>query len=98
VQPRGESVNAFIEERRQEVHRLVEGALLHLGIREYSVSVTRRRRVNPHSLGTPIFAVKAWAKRPVTDEEIEFIRGCLMNRGYHVHRLTQKNGSIYMLI
>ena len=98
MQPRDESVNAFIEERRREVHRLVEGALLHLGIREYRVSVTRRRRVNPYSLGTPIFAVKAGARRPVADEEVEFIRGCLLDRGYHVHRLKQKNGAIYMLI
>ena len=91
-------VSAFIEERRREIHRLVEGALLHLGIREYSVSVTRRRRVSLHSMGTPIFAVKAEARRPVADEEVEFIRGCLLDRGYQVHRLKQKNGAIYMLI
>jgi hypothetical protein len=97
VQP-SEPVNAFIEERRREVHRLLEGALLHLGIREYSVSVTRRRHVNPYSLGTLIFAVKAEARRPIADEEVEFFSRCLLDRGYNAHRLKKKNGAVYMLI
>ncbi len=46
MQP-SEPVNAFIEERRREVHRLVEGALLHLEI-ESEDSASLRAAVNSY--------------------------------------------------
>ncbi|MFH2109828.1 MAG: hypothetical protein ABIJ47_01055 [Candidatus Bathyarchaeota archaeon] len=96
--PKGDAVGSYIEERRQEVHRLVEGALLHLGIREYSVSVTRRRGVDVYSPEEPLFAVKAEVARPLGGDEVEFVVGGLRDRGYSVKRLRSLDDRLLLLV
>jgi len=96
--PSSETVNSLLEERRREVHRLLEGALLYLGVREYRLSVTRRKGVDVHSLEEPLFAVKAVVDRPLERDEVELIVGFLCDRGYYVKRLRCLEDRLFLLI
>ena len=96
--PKSDAVISYVEERRREVHRLVEGALLHLGFRDYSVSVTRRRGVDVYSPVEPLFAVKATVAGPLGGDEVEFIVSGLQNRGYSVKRLRKLDDRLLLLV
>lgn len=96
--PQRDSVGSLLEERRREVYRLVEGALLHLGVRDYTVSVTRRRGVDVHSITEPLFAVKAETGRPLGVDDIEFMARGLRSRGYSVKRLRSLGNKLYLLV
>jgi len=76
----------------------VEGALLHLGVREYTVSVTRRRGVDVHSPEEPLFAVKAGVDRVLCMDEVEFIVCGLRNRGYSVKRFRSLEDRLLLLV
>ena len=92
------SVASFIEERRRELHRLMEGALLHVGVREYDVGVTKRRGVDVYDPEEPLFIVKADTVVEVDDEMLEFIVENFRNRGYEVKNITKKGLRLLMLI
>jgi hypothetical protein len=92
------SVASFIEERLRELHRLMEGALLHVGVREYDVGVTKRRGVDVYDPDEAIFVVKADTLVEVDDEMLEFIVENFRNRGYEVKHLTKKGLRLLMLI
>ncbi|MFH0849924.1 MAG: hypothetical protein V1924_03175 [Candidatus Bathyarchaeota archaeon] len=96
--PKGDTVGSYLEERRREVHRLVEGALIHLGVREYSVSVTRRRGVDVYSPEEPLFAVKAEVDRFLGGDEVGFIVHGLRDRGYSVKRLRSLEDRLLLLV
>jgi hypothetical protein len=92
------SVGSFIEERRKELHRLMEGALLHLGVRKYDVGVTKRRGVDVYDPDEAIFVVKADTSIEVDDEMLGFIVENFRNRGYEVKQTTRKGLRLLMLI
>jgi hypothetical protein len=92
------SVGSFIEERRRELHRLMEGALLHLGVREYDVGVTKRKGVDVYDPDEAIFVVKADTSVEVDDEMLGFIVENFRNRGYEVKQTTRKGLRLLMLI
>ena len=92
------SVASFIEERRRELHRLMEGALLHVGVREYDVGVTKRRGVDVYDPEEALFVVKADTLVEVDDEMLEFIVENFRNRGYEVKNITKKGLRLLMLI
>ena len=92
------SVASFIEERRRELHRLMEGALLHVGVREYDVGVTKRRGVDVYDPEEPLFVVKADTLVEVDDEMLEFIKHNFRNRGYEVKRVHRKGNRLVLLI
>lgn len=96
--PKSDTVGSHLEERRREVHRLVEGALLYLGVREYSVSVTRRRGVDVYSPEESLFAVKAEVDRPLGGDEVEFIVHGLRERGFSVKRLRSLEDRLLLLV
>jgi hypothetical protein len=93
-----DSVSSFIEERRRELHRLMEGALLHVGVRAYDVGVTKRRGVDSYDPDEALFVVKADTSVEVDDEMLEFIVENFRNRGYEVKRTTKKGLRLLMLI
>ncbi len=92
------SAASFIEERRRELHRLMEGALLHVGVREYDVGVTKRRGVDVYDPEEALFVVKADTLVEVDDEMLEFIVENFRNRGYEVKNITKKGLRLLMLI
>jgi hypothetical protein len=92
------SVASFIEDRRRELHRLMEGALLHVGVREYDVGVTKRRGVDVYDPEEALFVVKADTLVEVDDEMLEFIVENFRNRGYEVKNITKKGLRLLMLI
>ena len=92
------SVASFIEERRRELHRLMEGALLHVGVREYDVGVTKRKRVDVFDPGEALFVVKADTSIEVDDEMLEFIEHNFRNRGYEVKRVHREGHRLVLLI
>jgi hypothetical protein len=92
------SVASFIEERRRELHRLMEGALLHVGVREYDVGVTKRRGVDVYDPDEALFVVKADTSVEVDDEMLGFIVENFRNRGYMVKHTTKKGLRLLMLI
>ncbi|MCK4400327.1 hypothetical protein KAV46_05025 [Candidatus Bathyarchaeota archaeon] len=92
------SVASFIEERRRELHRLMEGALLHVGVREYDVGVTKRRGVDIYDPDKALFVVKADTLVEVDDEMLEFIRLNFRNRGYEVKRVQREGLRLLLLI
>jgi hypothetical protein len=96
--PKSDTVRSYVEDHRREVHRLVEGALLHLGLRDYSVSVTRRRGVDVYSPVEPLFAVKAEVARPLSEDDVSFIVSGLQNRGYSVKRLRNLDDRLLLLV
>lgn len=85
-----DSVASFIEERRRELHRLMEGALLHVGVREYDVGVTKRKGVDVYDPEEALFIVKADTSVEVDDEMLEFIVENFRNRGYEVKQMKKK--------
>ncbi len=85
-----DSVASFIEERRRELHRLMEGALLYVGVREYDVGVTRRKGVDVYDPEEALFVVKADTSVEVDDEMLEFIKHNFRNRGYEVKQIKKK--------
>lgn len=92
------SVASFIEERRRELHRLMEGALLHVGVREYDVGVTKRKGVDVYDPEKALFVVKADTSVEVDDEMLEFIKSNFRNRGYEVKRVHRKGLRLVILI
>ena len=92
------SVASFIEERRRELHRLMEGALLHVGVREYDVGVTKRRGVDVYDPDKALFVVKADTLVEVDDERLEFIQRNFRNRGYEVKRVHREGLRLVILI
>jgi hypothetical protein len=85
-----DSVGSFIEERRRELHRLMEGALLHVGVREYDVGVTKRKGVDVYDPEEALFVVKADTSVEVDDEMLGFIVENFRNRGYEVRQVKKK--------
>jgi hypothetical protein len=85
-----DSVASFIEERRRELHRLMEGALLHVGVREYDVGVTKRKGVDVYDPEEALFVVKADTSVEVDDEMLGFIVENFRNRGYEVRQVKKK--------
>ena len=92
------SVASFIEERRRELHRLMEGALLHVGVREYDVGVTKRKGVDVYDPDEALFLVKADTSIEVDDEMLGFIVENFRNRGYEVKHIKRKGLRLLMLI
>jgi len=92
------SVASFIEERRRELHRLMEGALLHVGVREYDVGVTKRKGVDVYDPEEILFVVKADTSIEVDDEMLEFIKHNFRNRGYEVKRVHREGLRLVLLI
>ncbi len=92
------SVASFIEERRRELHRLMEGALLHVGVREYDVGVTKRKGVDVYDPDEALFLVNADISIEVDDEMLEFIVENFRNRGYEVKHIKRKGLRLLMLI
>jgi len=93
-----DSVASFIEERRRELHRLMEGALLYVGVREYDVGVTKRKGVDVYDPEKALFVVKADTTVEVDDEMLEFIKQNFRNRGYDVKRVHRKRLRLMLLI
>jgi hypothetical protein len=93
-----DSVASFIEERRRELQRLMEGALLYVGIREYDVGVTRRKGVDVYDPETALFVVKADTTIEVNDDMLEFIKNNFKNRGYEVKSIHRKGLRLVLLI
>ena len=93
-----DSVTSFIEERRRELHRLMEGALLYVGVREYDVGVTRRKGVDVYDPETALFVVKADTTIEVNDDMLEFIKKNFKNRGYEVKSVHRKGLRLVLLI
>lgn len=85
-----DSVTSFIEERRRELHRLMEGALLYVGVREYDVGVTKRKGVDVYDPEEALFVVKADTSFEVDDEMLDFIVENFRNRGYEVKQIKKK--------
>jgi hypothetical protein len=85
-----DSVASFIEDRRRELQRLMEGALLHVGVREYDVGVTKRKGVDVYDPEEALFVVKADTSVEVDDEMLEFIVENFRNRGYEVKQMKKK--------
>ena len=85
-----DSVASFIEERRRELHRLMEGALLHVGVREYDVGVTKRKGVDVYDPEEALFVVKADTSVEVDDEMLGFIVENFRKRGYEVRQVKKK--------
>jgi len=76
----------------------MEGALLHVGVREYDVGVTKRRGVDVYDPEEALFVVKADTLVEVDDEMLEFIVENFRNRGYEVKNITKKGLRLLMLI
>jgi hypothetical protein len=93
-----DSVASFIEERRRELHRLMEGALLYVGVREYDVGVTKRKGVDVYDPEKALFVVKADTTVEVDDEMLEFIKHNFRNRGYEVKSVHRKGLRLMLLI
>ena len=93
-----DSVASFIEERRRELHRLMEGALLYVGVRKYDVGVTRRKGADVYDPEEALFVVKADTSVEVDDEMLEFIKHNFKNRGYEVKNVHRKGLRLVLLI
>jgi hypothetical protein len=93
-----DSVASFIEERRRELHRLMEGALLYVGVREYDLGVTKRKGVDIYDPEKALFVVKADTSVEVDDEMLEFIKHNFRNRGYEVKSVHRKGLRLVLLI
>ncbi len=92
------STASFIEERRRELHRLMEGALLYVGVREYDAGVTKRKGVDVYDPENALFAMKADTTVEVNDEMLEFIKRNFSNRGYEVKSVHRKGLRLVLLI
>ncbi len=96
--PKKETVNAFIEERRQEVYRLMEGAVRHLGADRYDISVLKRKSIDVYDPDVALFAVKVDAEPEMGDEGAAFLVKNLEDRGYTVKRLINRGTRLLMLV
>jgi hypothetical protein len=92
------SIASFIEDKRKELHRLMEGALLYVVVREYDVGVTRRSGVNAYDPEKALFVVKADTTIRVDDEMLDFIKHNFRNRGYEVKSVHRKGLRLVLLI
>ena len=92
------SVASFIEDKRKELHRLMEGSLLYVGVREYNVGVTKRRGVDAYDPEKALFVVKADTILEVDDEMLEFIKHNFRNRGYEVKSVHRNGLRLVLLI
>lgn len=93
-----DSVNSFIEKRRKEIHRLMEGALVHLGVDKFDVSVLRRKGIDIFDPSNALFTVKADVSNCLSDEDEQFIVKNLLNRGYSVKHMESRGLLLLLLI
>ncbi|MCW4050073.1 MAG: hypothetical protein NWE89_10105 [Candidatus Bathyarchaeota archaeon] len=93
-----ETVNAFIEERRREILRLMEGAMIHLHVDKYDVSVLKRKGIDIYDSDRALFAVKADVSKPIDSDGEAFIIRNLRDRGYTVKTLSNKGDRILLLV
>lgn len=92
------TVNEIIEERRKELSRLLAGALRHLGVDQYDVSVQRRRKIDVFDPDEAVFLVKADTDPMLSPDDISFIATSLKNMNYSVKRIEHRGDRLFLFV
>ena len=92
------TVNEMLEERRKELHRLMAGALRHLGVDSHDLSIVRRRKTDVFDPDTPIFLIKADTEPILKPEDVSFITQSLQNMNYNVKRVEQRGERLLIFV
>jgi hypothetical protein len=79
-----DTVKVLIEENREKVKQLMEGALVHLGYYDYDVTVNQRRGADIFDPDEPLFTIKADTISPLSDEDLLFIRKNFVNSNFQI--------------
>jgi hypothetical protein len=74
-----DSVKSLVEENRNQLKRLMDGALVHLGYYAFDVSVIKRKGVDLFDPDTALYTVKADTNEFLSDEDVSFVRKNLLN-------------------
>ena len=98
MSPKDQTVNEMLEERRKELERLMAGALRHLGVESYDMSVVRRRKIDLFDPDTPVFLIKADTEPILRPEDISFIAKSLKNMNYNVKRIEHRGERLLIFV
>jgi len=98
MSPKDQTVNKMLEERRKELERLIAGALRHLGVDSYDMSVVKRRKINVFDPGTPVFLIKADTDPILRPEDVSFISKNLKNMNYNVKRIEHRGERLLIFV
>lgn len=93
-----QTVNEMLEERRKELVRLMAGALRHLGVDSYDLSVVKRRKIDIFDPDTPVFLIKADTDPVLEPEDVSFISQSLQNMNYNVKKVEQREKRLLIFV
>ncbi|MBD3205953.1 hypothetical protein GF319_06375 [Candidatus Bathyarchaeota archaeon] len=93
-----DSIKSLVEENRIHIKRLMDGALIHLGYYDFDISVTKRKGVDIFDPNTALYALKADTNKPLSNEDISFIRKNLLNSNYKVKRIKHEDNRLILLV
>jgi len=93
-----DSVKSLVEENRNQLKRLMDGALVHLGYYDFDVSVIKRKGVDLFDPDTALYTVKADTNESLSDEDVSFVRKNLLNSNYKVKRIKHEDNRLILLI
>ncbi len=92
------TLNEMLEERRKELVRLMAGALRHLGVDSYDLSVVKRRKIDVFDPDTPVFLIKADTEPVLEPEDVSFISQSLQNMNYNVKQVEQRDKRLLIFV
>lgn len=96
--PPDRTINEMLEERRAELTRLMAGALRHLGVDSYDLSVVKRRRVDVFDPETAVFLIKADTEPVLKPDEVSFIAKSLQNMNYELKRIELRGSRLLIFV
>ena len=88
----------MLEERKKELTRLLAGALRHLGVESYDLSVVKRRKVDIFDPETAVFLVKADTEPALNPDAVSFIAQSLQNMNYKVKRIEHRGTRLLIFV
>jgi len=77
---------------------LMAGALRHLGVDSYDLSVVKRRRVDVFDPETAVFLIKADTEPVLKPVDVSFIAKSLRNMNYNVKRIEHKGERLLLFV
>ena len=96
--PPDRTVNEMLEEKRKELTRLLAGALRHLGVESYVLSVVKRRKIDIFDPETAVFLIKADTEPALKPDEVSFIALSLQNMNYKVKRIEHRGRRLLVFV
>ena len=88
----------MLEEKRKELTRLLAGALRHLGVESYDLSVVKRRKIDIFDPETAVFFIKADTEPVLKPDEVSFIALSLQNMNYIVKRIEHRGTRLLIFV